>query len=311
MRKILDSIEKAWLNWTVCLVGNDVNSIFQQITQMIWDAGIYRIILKSRNIAIQRNPDQPKINHALHLFIDRNFFQTQSMQIRRIVEASYNITGAKGVFSIGAILKDIKQHRLELTRQKYMELRNLTYDYSLIIQEREEFFRSQKTNNAFFVPKQYDWESIEEAHQTFDLLSRKKKEDRKLDDVIDRLVLESFSYKLSECKDISIYVDKFVAHSATPESRSYYDENDYTITLGKIWKANEIIFKVANFLSELLFCQSHMALAIENPSFYDNWEVPIFHEKDLDTVRSTLESFRRETGEWLQQGHKAFLEFIK
>jgi hypothetical protein len=42
------SIEKAWAIWCDCLKGDDENSIFQQISLMVWDTAIFRFVLESR-----------------------------------------------------------------------------------------------------------------------------------------------------------------------------------------------------------------------------------------------------------------------
>jgi len=72
------SLENAWKTWDACLNGDDPNSIFQQITIMIWDTSIFRIILAARQAQVKKNPQEPEINDALHSFIDRNYFRLKA-----------------------------------------------------------------------------------------------------------------------------------------------------------------------------------------------------------------------------------------
>src|SRR3972149_9337240 len=130
------AIEDAWHNWIECLKGDDTNSVFNQINLMIWDTAIYRIIYESRKNLINREPRDPKINGALHSFIDRNYADSKSSCIRRLVDKSRGLTGSKGIYSVGAIIQDISNYRLELTREKIFVLKNIPYDY-IEIQKRE------------------------------------------------------------------------------------------------------------------------------------------------------------------------------
>jgi len=67
------SLEEAWAIWSECLKGNDENSVFRQITWMLWDAIMFRFVLESRQIQIEKNPTNPRLNGTLHNFLDRNF----------------------------------------------------------------------------------------------------------------------------------------------------------------------------------------------------------------------------------------------
>jgi len=84
---------------------------------------------------------------------------------------------------------------------------------------------------------------------------------------------------MDRCQEITTYVDKFIAHSATPESRSIQDVNKSAVTFKCLWDAHQIIFEVAEFLSAILFSEGHMALAIENPTFFEYWEKPLYEKR--------------------------------
>jgi len=305
------SLEQAWKNWSDCLNGDDPNSIFQQIWTMIWDTAIFHIIIKSRQSQIKKNPQEPEINGALHSFIDRNYFQSQSAYIRRLTDTSYGLTGEKGVYSVGAIINDICSYRHELTREIFFKLRNMPYDYTEVQNREREFSLSQPLGKAFFVPSEFDWESIEEAHQIFDRLSGTTPNNRNLNDLIAERVFVRLREKVAACQEISNYVDKFIAHSATPESRSIQDENKSAVTFKRLWEAHQIIFEVAEFLSVILFSEGHMALAIENPTFFEYWEKPLYEKGEIDLVRTSFEKYRKETEGWNSSGVEDIWHWIE
>jgi hypothetical protein len=210
------SLEQAWKNWIDCLKGDDTNSIFQQIYRMIWDTAIFRLIVESRQIQIEKNAQSPALNGALHSFIDRNYFQSQVIYIRRLTDKHYGLTGKRGVYSISSLTDDICDRRSELTREKFLSLRNKPYDYAEIQRKEKEFINKQPFGKGFFIPPEFDWEAIAEIHQTFDRLSGKTHKDRHPNDVIKERVFTRLKEKLDTIQQIINYVDKFVAHSSTP-----------------------------------------------------------------------------------------------
>ena len=303
-------LEQAWNNWVNCLKGDDINSIFQQISWMIWDTAIFRVIVEGRQVQIQKNPKAPAVNGSLHSFIDRNYFQTQVTVIRRLTDKSYGLTGNRGVYSIVALIKDIRNYRDELTRAMFFRFRNMPYDYTEIKISEEKFLRNHPVGEAIFVPPEFDWESIAEAHQTFDRLSITNQKIRKPDDVISDRVFIRLEEKLVACQEISNYVDKFVAHSAIPESRESQNVNVSEITFEHVWKAQKIIFQVAEFLSTVFFSEGHMALPLENPYFFDYWESPIFEDSSVHRVSDALKAYRKETETWHLNGSEDIWQSI-
>lgn len=297
-------LDQAWKNWDACLNGDDPNSIFQQITIMIWDTSIFRIILAARQAQVKKNPQEPEINDALHSFIDRNYFQTQSIMIRRITDTSHNLKGKYGVYSLRALIKDIESYKTELTRKSYLELKNMPYNYEEIRRKEEEYSLSQilAGKDLWIIPPELDWERIEEAHKTFDKLSGKSPTTRQADDVINERVLVRLQDKLDTCKKIKMYVDKFIAHSSTPESRSIQNYTATTITLRQLWEAHRVIFEVAYFLSANLFSVDRLALAIENPTFFKFWDKPLIENGEFDLIKNSFEKYRKETEAWQFDG---------
>lgn len=304
-------MEQAWKNWGDCLNGDDPNSIFQQISTMIWDTAVFRIIIEARQSEIRKNPQYTELNGALHSFIDRNYFQSQSAFIRRLTDKSYSLTGKKGIYSISALINDIGSYKAELTREIYLIFRNMPYDYTEIQKKRKEFLRNQSSGKAFFVPPEFDWESIEEAHRIFDRIAGVLPDNRYPSDQIVDHVFIRLQERLSACQEITNYVDKFVAHAAAPESRSIQDVEKFEVTFRQLWDAHQIIFEVAEFLSIILFSEGHMALAIENPTFFEFWEKPLYERGEIDLVRTTLENYRKETEKWNISGVEDIWQWVE
>jgi len=295
-------LEQAWINWKNCVNGDDQNAIFRQITTMIWDTAIFRVIMEGRKAKIQQNAQNPEFNVPLHLFIDRNYFQAQSATIRRLVDTSrYGLTGDRGVYSLGALIKDIRNYRNELTRKAFLDFRKMPYDYSEIQRKQSEYIRKHGFGNGFVqIPEEYNWEPIEETHRIFDRLCGVKPDQRSPNDQIDPQVFSRLLDRLVECQQITKYVDKFIAHSSIPESRLGFPERG--ITLSQLWTAQRILYEVAAFLNFILFFEYRMVLPHENSTFSEFFEKPLFEEDEIIIVHETLQNYREETDKWASGG---------
>lgn len=294
-------IEKAWAVWTDCLKGGDKNSIFQQIYVMIWDSAIFRFILESRQIQIERNPDNPSLNSNFHSFLDRNYFQAQSASIRRLADKSkYGLTGNKGIYSLYSLIDDISKRRSELTRESFFNLRQIPYDYTKLQKGEKEFIAQQVKENkiGFRVPPEFDWEVSAEAHAAFDRLCGVQIQNRKPQDVISEKIFSRLKERLDLCNGITDFVDKYIAHSATPESRTVKNVDSAKITLKHIWDAHQTIYEVAEFLSFVLFSEGHMPLAWMSPTLFENWASPLLESEDIPQLEITYKEYQEETTKW-------------
>ena len=294
-------LEQAWNNWKNCVKGDDQNAIFRQLTMMIWDTAIYRVIIEGRKAKLRQNAQNPEFNVPLHAFIDRNYFQAQSATIRRLVDPGFKLTGEFGVYSLGALIRDVGNYRNELTRKAFLYFRKMPYDYSEIQQKQSEYIKKYSLGNGFVqIPEEYIWEPIEETHRIFDRLCGVKPDQRSPNDQIDPQVFSRLLDRLVECQQITKYVDKFIAHSAIPESRYGFPERG--ITLYQLWNTQRILYEVAGFLNLILFFEYRMVLPHENSTFYEYLEKSLFEEDEIFLVHEVLQNYREETDKWATGG---------
>lgn len=308
------SLEQSWAIWSDCLKGNDENSIFQQIFAMIWDTAIFRFVLESRQCQIAKNPSNPPLNVSFHSFLDRNYFQAQTAFIRRLADKSkYGLTGNKGIYSLYSLIDDMSKRRLDLTREAFFELRHIPYDYTEIQKREKEFLAQQlkESKSAFRIPPEFDWEVSAEAHATFDRLCGTLAQNRNSEDIIAEKVFSRLKDKLDMCREITNYVDKYVAHSATPESRSLENTDSTKITLKHIWDAHQTIYEVAEYLSGVLFSEGHVPLAWKSPNLFDNWDASLLESQDINRLEVVYDEFGEETKKWQLEGTENLWRWIE
>jgi hypothetical protein len=155
-----------------------------------------------------------------------------------------------------------------------------------------------------------DWEPIAEAHITFDRLCEKHPKFRCPEDMIDQKIFFRLKEKLVTCKEVIDYVDKFIAHSATPESRAI-DDIDSELTAKYIWNAHKTLYEVAEFLSGILFSESQIPLALESPTLFDHWDAPFSDHGDIERLELTFNKYRKETDKWRLEGIEDLWKWIE
>lgn len=292
-------IDEAWNVWKDCLFGRDINSIVHQIILLVWDAGIYRMLLESRQILVDQDPLHPKINNSLHRFIDHSFFHTQASSIRRLTDNSNGLYGKKGVYSLLSLVKDIKSRNNELTRKRYFELNNVPYDIDLIKKKQREFIQEKSHNDVdiYITPKEICSTISIEAHERFDHLSQVDPRNRQPNDIVPLSFWDAKIKEIQCSEAINKYVDKFVAHAASPESRSLsYDEAKITII--QIWDIHKKLCEVIDFLSNFIVGTHLMFLPNEPADFFDYWDSPIINSENTDLLRETFQNYRKDTEGW-------------
>jgi len=280
----ITSIEEAWMIWRECLEGDDTNSIMRQLVQMTWDAAIFHMVYESRKATIRQNPDNPRINPYFYQFLDRCFFESQAIAIRRVIDKS-PISGNRGVYSLRALLNDINAHRQDLTRDVYIRLR---------------------------MRQNPEWDSFSaaESHRLFDQLSNKDRGTRQPDDLICECFFSGLEEKIKvTSRSVKRYVDRFIAHSATPGSREG-DGEKTQVTLGEIWKAQEIVAEITEFLLTFLFSKEWVLLPPIPAAVYENWDAPIYNGENHYLLEQVLQEYREETEKWRLNSFKDVMTWV-
>ena len=290
-------IDENWALWCECLVGKDVNSINQQIFRMIWDTAIFHIINKSPMVNVNTAKEEA-VNSPLFFFIVRNYSEAQCGIIRRLIDG-YSLTDKKrGVYSLISLIKDIQAHREELTRSEYLRLLNIPYDYEETLTREKKYLKENSKGSFITIPREFNSELVSEIHKKFDCLSGKKESERTAADTINDEVFINLYKKINEYKNIQNYVNKYIAHSASPESINRLPPDKLKVTFGEIWDAHQTIIMVADFLKQVLQAPISDPLIIEPNDFFTRWDNPFYTSENLDQVREVFQSYRKTTEEW-------------
>jgi hypothetical protein len=278
---------KIWEEW---LLGDDENSIRNQIFSMIWNAAVFEVVKTAHNQAFKRGGENALPNWAVSDLILYSYFEIQVSAIMRLLDDR----NKPDIISLKRLIKDIKKIQRCLTRKNLLDALGLTYDYEAglasyhIHNDHNEFDRCCRA---------------ESMHKRIDrLVGVSAVNQRKPTDIIRESLLE-WIYKWLEAadlNDIREYRHKFVAHAASPESRKWKDTNDFKISLGKISQAHRIICQTAVFLAENILGKSIMQFFPNSGrDVFENLDNPLAAQEDISTLRDQWNAYKQNTEEWI------------
>jgi len=292
-----ESMEK-FKEWENMLVGEDIHSIRNQICDMMFDSAIFQCIKESRRYAAKDDKDNIKQNKMLHYFINQSFFKTQLLSIRKLTDKDFNRVQRNKqytVYSLYNLIEDMKKNNALLTRKNILDAHNLPYDYEKAMADFE---------RCVIVPLEI--ESSKDFHRRIDSITGVTADKRSPDDLIPDNILKQFDDKLASIDELCKYVDKFIAHSATPESRKVISDEIEDV-LGKVLNAHKIICETASFIgNNLLFCGFGSVLHISQYGQFDQSDIfeyldePMASEETIGKIRQVWEKYRTETEQCIQ-----------
>lgn len=287
--------------WIQCFSGKDRNSILNQIYQMVWNVAVFKVINKARGIAPVNAKDQTEINGMLHQFMDGCFFDSQLLAIRRLTDSS-SFDGPKGVFSLISLLNDMKANASLITRENLFSVEGLEYDYEAI-QQRQlaySFEQSKSGKKAYWIPAELDSHSVRLRHEQIDTLSGVEAKQRTLKDTVRDEIFNCLIKKIDDVSEnIGLHVNKYIAHSATPESRKYNNADDVKITLGHLWDVHKVICQVANFMDAYLLSRaSHSFLPVPQYDHFEHIDKPLVSTEGVEILSKAWHEFHKETDSW-------------
>lgn len=284
----------------------DTNGIDQQMLGLIWDAGVYRVINEARRLADRDAKDQAKLSGLVHGLINRCFFRSQMIGIRKVVGSDRDVLdGRHGVFALKPLVKDMKEHRHLFSRSNLFAARGLSMDIEAVARARDRFVREQERagHDAYYYPKEISVSWVDDLHREVDDLCCTTPESRGPDDVIVEDVFDGLLARLSETQSLADHVNKFLAHAATPESRALVDPGSEQVTLAQLWKAHEIICRAVQFIDvRLLRGVNHGFLPIYQGNLLHYVDQPLATTERLPDLRQAWAEYRKETEAWGHTG---------
>jgi hypothetical protein len=290
--------------WISCLNSGDPNSIWPQISELLWNDVLFRTIDDLREEAADQPTEGVAFNGDVLRLLDAGFVTTQATAIRRLTDKPSK-DPQMGVLSLRRLIEDIKNHRESITREVYVSYDGLPYDPEGPRQARiEKLIRDGTVSRPSFLPSTGPdaWAASLIVHENFDRLSGVTPDKRTRDDLILPNCFDYMENKLKACDSVRKFVDKFIAHAADPVSRHGLSVQERQITLDELRFAQKAIYQVADFIyGRLLREGSHGAVPIPQYDHLKNLDKRWVLPERLDFARECWSRHLKVVEAWEQE----------
>lgn len=283
--------------WRLAWSGDDPNSITNQVFTLTWDAAVFGIINECRRTPVDGKP--PSLNPVVQDFIGRSFVASQFARMRRLVDAGDLTPEGKSdrsVFSIRALLQDIKDHRGLMTRRNAFELEGAEYNWDVAQKRNWDYIFSQDSGEAFFIPPEFDASQTTDLHEHWDKLSGVSPSERAEDDIPRVQILDRLLAELDTVSPAVNWATIFVAHPASKSSRT---GRENSVTFAALEEMAASIVRVCGAVSELFF-RSHMTRWIAYPQqdVVRQLDMPWCDEQRLSELRHWWSEYEARVESW-------------
>ena len=291
--------------WIQSLNGKDRNSIMSQIYRMIWNTAVFKVVNEGIKLASVNEKGDKKLNGMVFNLFGDLYFENQFIAIRRVVDGYYSLEhNKKGVCSLISLLDNMIQNISLLTRENYFKVEGLEYDYEIVrkryIKYEQEQRKGKNGVTVFTIPDELDYHRILERHKEFDKLTNKNENNRTPDDCVKKEIFIKLKKNVIDATNkIKTYVEKYVAHAATMQSRLLINAHKISIKVRDIWSAQETICKVANFLDIYLLSRgSHFFLPVSQYNNFRYIENALVIHNDMEKIKRVWSEYEKETQSW-------------
>jgi len=283
--------------WENILVGEDRHSIRNQIYEMMFDFVFFQCINESRKYAAKDDKGDVKQNKMIHYFINQSFFKTQLLSIRKLVDKDFNRVQQNKlctVYSLYNLIEDMKKNGALLTIKNILAVHNLPYDYEKAMADFDK--NTDYTKGPVIVHQEID--HSKDVHRRIDSMVGIAADKRSPDDLVPDNILKQFDGKLASIEELCKYVDKYIAHSAAPDSRKAIPD-EIKEALGKVLNAHKIICETASFIgNNLLFYGFGDFLPIPQFDQFEYLDEPIASKETIEKLRGFWQKYQAETEQW-------------
>lgn len=244
----------------------------------------------------------------MHGLLNRTYFQSLLFAIRRVTDG-YGLEGDRGVYSLVSLLNDMKENRALLTRANILSARGLPYDWQATIEEERRFVHERDRELLANPPEYFNLTAYQmpdeggrsqDLHILIDKLSGIPESERSPDDTVRKEIFDGLLVILRNATaKVEPYINKYLAHSATPKSRSTYEGELTPPLVREVDDAVRTICQVAQTTSKMLIDGIvYCFLPLPHGGYLEYIDRPLVSENQVQLLDEELKNYRSETQKW-------------
>ncbi|BAV48097.1 hypothetical protein MesoLj113a_19320 [Mesorhizobium sp. 113-1-2] len=293
-----DALLQRIANWKLAY-SDDTTGIITAMGAMLWDHAAFRTAIRIVSLASQRqraegpDGDGPSLNQMLFDLLAKGYWSSLLLGARKLLDP-HPLVGPRGVYSLRAILNDVKACRPKLTRRIYVEhLRMCRYDLEALRQENWQAVKASAGKAIWGDPA---LTLSEFCHRDFDYLSGVKEADRSEIDLIDPAVLDLIERRLAELDRISEYASTHIAHAGNAESRLGRSLEEFDIRDAR--EALKALKEITDLIG-LWFANGEIStLAVYQGNQFEGLDMAAVSEADMPELDANWDLIDQDIASW-------------
>jgi len=262
--------------WKECLLGDDPNSVLNQLLALEWNYAAFRTINEARRLSPRTTTGGVAQSGLMHTLLNVCFWESQALGVRRLADSSDPLTpkgkADRSLYSLGAVLRDMREHAGLMTRGNWFAAEGLEYDASVVAERQRAHFKDRVAGGEveFCVPEEFSVHRVSDLHRRIDGLAGVTPAERTSDDHVRAALFDELGLRMkSATNEIAVYANKFYAHAASPSSRKSENAYELSVTLNKLSAAHESLRRTHQFIGM---------------QFYDEAQESYLAEADFDVL---------------------------
>ena len=227
------------------------------------------------------------MNGALHELINEGYVSLSALGIRRLLD-KYSAPGPHDVYSLCGLIEDIGKHANLINRARVIEARGLEYDFEPIKQRA----RGEGPTYASGA----GWCIAESWHMRMDKLCGVTAERRDPGDMPNPAKFKHLLEQLAgHGRHVQDWVNKHIAHAASPQSRSTLCDKHQDLSLTELWRAERVIVRAAEFISLYIVAGLHLQVSpVPYSDQFEDLDRPFVEPAAMAAMRQAWDQHKQE-----------------
>lgn len=272
---------------------DETTGILRTVNDLLWNYAAFRTAIRIVFLANKNRHEKPPINQMMFDLIASGYWSSLLLGVRRLLDKGH-LKGDQGVYSIRAVLNDIKASRTKLSRRVYVEvLRDCRYDLTKLEEEQRETLKAAKGKPVWGDPALTQSQT---AHQHFDFLSGISADNRSPNDLISEDIFERLESRLVALNRISDHVSSHLAHAGNRESRQDKLLDEFDIRDSR--EALKELVQVAHLVGVWFANEGGAGLATYIGDQFEGLDYPLVSPEDLSDLQENWAATRRDVDSW-------------
>jgi hypothetical protein len=294
--------------WLRLLDGDEVHSVSQQVSAMLWNDVAFRCFNEARRYAQEGEPTA-SLSGTLAEFLDTGYVATQTLAISKLVERNNEKQPSKAVISLRRVVDDVVSHRELFTREIFVSFDGLPYDPEPAKQRHfESLPREGKPRVTWLNTSGPEaWGTSETLHKVFDRLGGIRAGQRSRTDTISVSTMERLNAVLDRPVFATILMlrHKLIAHAADENNRPAQLAN---ASLDVIEEAHRALTTLAHTVgATILYAAGSGGLPIPQFDQFENLDCVFLRPSDKDRLHGFWNECARKRDNWLSSAESEVL----